>query len=75
MTKEKKKKPKRPIPKTPRGFRDYRSYEGHFRTEIIKKISTIYEIYGFEFLETSAVETVDSLGKFLPDVDLSLIHI
>ena len=69
MTKEKKKKPKRPIPKTPRGFRDYMSYEGHFRTEIIKKISTIYEIYGFEFLETSAVETVDSLGKFLPDVD------
>ena len=69
MTKEKKKKPKRPIAKTPRGFRDYMSYEGHFRTEIIKKISTIYEIYGFEFLETSAVETVDSLGKFLPDVD------
>ena len=69
MTKEKKKKPKRPIPKTPRGFRDYMSYEGHFRTEIIKKISAIYEIYGFEFLETSAVETVDSLGKFLPDVD------
>jgi histidyl-tRNA synthetase len=29
----------------------------------------VYERYGFDPLETSAVETVEALGKFLPDVD------
>ncbi|MEM6409663.1 MAG: histidine--tRNA ligase, partial [Pseudomonadota bacterium] len=28
-----------------------------------------YQLYGFDALESSAVETVEALGKFLPDVD------
>ena len=62
-------KSKRPIPKPPRGFRDYMMDEATFRNDIIKKISSIYELYGFDFLETPAVENVDALGEFLPDDD------
>jgi histidyl-tRNA synthetase len=29
----------------------------------------VYRLYGFEALESAAVETVEALGKFLPDVD------
>lgn len=29
----------------------------------------VYHRYGFDALESSAVETVEALGKFLPDVD------
>jgi len=29
----------------------------------------VYHTYGFDALESSAVETVEALGKFLPDVD------
>ena len=62
-------KSKRPIPKPPRGFRDYMMDEAIFRNDIIRKISSIYELYGFDFLETPAVENVDALGEFLPDDD------
>ncbi|HGG65571.1 MAG TPA: histidine--tRNA ligase, partial [Rhodobacteraceae bacterium] len=31
--------------------------------------AAVYHRYGFEALESSAVETVEALGKFLPDVD------
>jgi len=33
------------------------------------KIAEVYHSYGFDPLETSAIETVEALGKFLPDVD------
>ncbi|MDR7126216.1 histidyl-tRNA synthetase [Pseudorhodobacter sp. 4114] len=36
---------------------------------MLDKIAEVYHRYGFDPLETSAVETVESLGKFLPDVD------
>ena len=36
---------------------------------MLAKIAEVYERYGFDPLETSAVETVEALGKFLPDVD------
>jgi histidyl-tRNA synthetase len=36
---------------------------------MLDKISEVYHLYGFEALESSAVETVEALGKFLPDVD------
>lgn len=36
---------------------------------IIEKVAQLYELYGFEPLETSALEYADALGKFLPDQD------
>jgi histidyl-tRNA synthetase len=36
---------------------------------MLERIATVYQRYGFDPLETSAVETVEALGKFLPDVD------
>ncbi len=62
---------KQPRPKaiTPKGFRDYFGAEVAARTEMLTKIAGVYHRYGFDALETSAVETVEALGKFLPDVD------
>ncbi|MCL4163166.1 UNVERIFIED_CONTAM: hypothetical protein GTU68_043181, partial [Idotea baltica] len=36
---------------------------------MLGQISELYELFGFDPLESSAVETVEALGKFLPDVD------
>ena len=36
---------------------------------MIEKIRTVYELYGFEAVETPAIEYTDALGKFLPDQD------
>ena len=36
---------------------------------MLDRIAEVYHRYGFDPLETSAVETVEALGKFLPDVD------
>jgi histidyl-tRNA synthetase len=36
---------------------------------MLAAITAVYHRYGFDPLETSAVETVEALGKFLPDVD------
>ncbi|WP_342076909.1 histidine--tRNA ligase [Yoonia sp. SS1-5] len=63
------KKQPRPKPVTPKGFRDYFGAEVTARTEMLTKIAGVYHRYGFDALETSAVETVEALGKFLPDVD------
>ena len=69
MAKEKKNKIKRPRAETPKGFRDYFDAEVSARNEMLAEIARIYRLYGFDALESSAVETVDALGKFLPDVD------
>ena len=63
------KKQPRPKAVTPKGFRDYFGAEVTTRKVMLDKISEIYHLYGFEPLESSAVETVEALGKFLPDVD------
>jgi len=63
------KKAPRPKAQTPKGFRDYFGAEVTKRTEMLTKIAGVYHHYGFDALETSAVETVEALGKFLPDVD------
>ncbi len=65
----KQKKPQRPKAQTPKGFRDYFGAEVAQRTEMLRTIAGVYHRYGFEALESAAVETVDALGKFLPDVD------
>ena len=36
---------------------------------MIEKIREVYELYGFEPVETPAIEYTDALGKFLPDQD------
>ncbi len=66
---KKKSKIKRPKAITPKGFRDYFDEDVVKRQALIGSICEIYELYGFEILESSAVETVGALGKFLPDVD------
>jgi histidyl-tRNA synthetase len=60
---------RRPQAETPKGFRDYFGVEVIERRDMLAKIAEVYERYGFDPLETSAVETVEALGKFLPDVD------
>ena len=63
------KKQPRPKAETPKGFRDYFGNEVTERKDMLDAIAQVYHLYGFEALESSAVETVESLGKFLPDVD------
>ncbi|MCL1628666.1 histidine--tRNA ligase [Roseibaca sp. V10] len=61
--------PRRPKAQTPKGFRDYFGSDVTARKAMLDKIAEVYHRYGFDALETSAVETVEALGKFLPDVD------
>ena len=63
------KKTPRPKAQTPKGFRDYAGPEVAQRDAMLGQIAEVYHRYGFEVLETSAVETVEALGKFLPDVE------
>ncbi len=62
-------KARRPRAETPRGFRDWAGAEVLARNAMLGAITEVYRRYGFDPLETSAVETVEALGKFLPDVD------
>ena len=59
----------RPKAETPKGFRDYFGTEVSERAAMLNAITQVYHLYGFEALESSAVETVEALGKFLPDTD------
>lgn len=68
MAKDPKKQP-RPKAETPKGFRDYFGAEVTGRKAMLDRIAGVYHRHGFDPLETSAVETVEALGKFLPDVD------
>lgn len=69
MAKDKKKKIQRPKALPPKGFRDYFGAEVDERNAMLSKITEVYHRYGFDPLESSGVETVEALGKFLPDVD------
>ena len=65
----KEKKQPRPKAEPPKGFRDYFGAEVTERADMLARIAEVYRAHGFDPLETSAVETVEALGKFLPDVD------
>jgi histidyl-tRNA synthetase len=52
-----------------KGFRDLRGPELELRSELTRKIMKTYAGYGFEALETPAVEPTEALGGFLPDTD------
>ena len=53
----------------PRGFSDRGPAEIAATRRMIETIRTVYERYGFEPVETPAIEYTDALGKFLPDQD------
>jgi histidyl-tRNA synthetase len=53
----------------PRGFTDRGPTEMAATRRLIEAIREVYELYGFEPLETPAIEYSDALGKFLPDQD------
>ena len=59
----------RPKALPPKGFRDYFGTDVVERNSMLSQITEVYHRYGFDPLESPAVETVEALGKFLPDVD------
>jgi histidyl-tRNA synthetase len=61
--------PARPAPRLPKGLRDIGASEIREQQAMLAKIREVYERYGFEPLETPAIEYTDALGKFLPDQD------
>jgi histidyl-tRNA synthetase len=56
-------------PRLPRGLADRTASEIVVTRQMIEKIRAVYELYGFEPVETPAIEYTDALGKFLPDQD------
>jgi len=62
-------KNKKTKPRIVKGFRDSLWEESLARRRMIEKIREVYEKYGFLPIETPALEYVDVLGKFLPDID------
>ncbi|HUF56354.1 MAG TPA: histidine--tRNA ligase [Thermohalobaculum sp.] len=69
MAKNRAKKQPRPTAETPRGFRDYFGAEVTRRAAMLDAICEVYHAWGFDPLESPAVEMLDALGKYLPDVD------
>jgi histidyl-tRNA synthetase len=63
------KKPQKLKARLPRGLADRGPAEIAATRRMIEKIRAIYERYGFEPVETPAIEYTDALGKFLPDLD------
>jgi histidyl-tRNA synthetase len=56
-------------PQLPRGFADRGPQEIAAVNRMLEAIRQSYELYGFEAVETPAIEFTDALGKFLPDQD------
>lgn len=53
----------------PRGLADRGSADIAATRRMTDTIRDVFELYGFEPLETPAIEYTDALGKFLPDQD------
>ncbi|MDZ5698920.1 histidine--tRNA ligase [Chelativorans sp. M5D2P16] len=53
----------------PRGLVDRHAEDIRAVDEMVAKIRAVYELYGFEPVETPLIEYTDALGKFLPDQD------
>lgn len=68
MAKKNKKAPKLRA-RLPRGFPDRTPFDIRATDEMLRKIKTVYERFGFEPVETPMFEYTDALGKFLPDTD------
>jgi histidyl-tRNA synthetase len=68
--------PKAPRPESsktearkPRGLPDRSPADIRATNEMMRVIQRVYELYGFEPVETPFLEYTDALGKFLPDQD------
>ena len=66
---DKPKKPQKLRARLPRGLADRGPAEIAATRRMIATIREVYERYGFEPVETPAMEFTDALGKFLPDQD------
>lgn len=66
---EKPKKPQKLKARLPRGLADRGPAELAATRAMLATIQKVYELYGFEPVETPAMEYTDALGKFLPDQD------
>jgi len=66
---EKPKKPQKLKARLPRGLIDRDAADLKATRAMLEKIQKVYELYGFEPVETPAIEYTDALGKFLPDQD------
>ena len=65
----KNKKPNRPKARQPRGFVDRSATDIRAVEEMVAGIKAVFELYGFDPVETPLFEYTDALGKFLPDSD------
>ncbi len=62
-------KPHKLKARLPRGLEDRGPAEIAATRRMTDAIRAVYELYGFEPVETPAMEYTDALGKFLPDQD------
>jgi len=69
MSDKKQKKPQKLKARLARGFPDRSSADIRATDQMMAKIRTVYERFGFEPVETPFIEYTDALGKFLPDSD------
>jgi histidyl-tRNA synthetase len=69
MADKKPKKPQKLRARLPRGLEDRGPAAISATRQMVEKIRAVYERYGFEPVETPAMEFTDALGKFLPDQD------
>ncbi|HHG90249.1 MAG TPA: histidine--tRNA ligase, partial [Devosia sp.] len=65
----KKQKTFRTKARLPRGFGDRPASDIRATEQMVAKIREVFELYGFDALETPFFEYTDALGKFLPDSD------
>src|SRR5579883_1964683 len=56
-------------PELPRGLIDRQAADIAATEAMMAKIRAVYELYGFEAVETPFIEYTEALGKFLPDLD------
>jgi len=69
MSDNKQKKPQKLRARLPRGLADRTAAEITATRRMTEVIREVFERYGFEPVETPAMEFTDALGKFLPDQD------
>src|ERR1044072_2919150 len=62
-------KPKKLKARLPRGLADRGPAEIEATRNMVEASRRVFERYGFDPMETPAIEYTDALGKFLPDQD------
>ncbi len=66
---QKTRKDQRPAAELPKGFIDVAAGDLQATGHMLETIREVYHRYGFEPLDTPALEYTEALGKFLPDQD------